>query len=129
MILGQRFPRSARLREVREFEALRLVKGHYGRWFVIKGCKNRVQRARLAVRVAKRHLPLAVDRNRIRRVVKEVFRLERASLAQADYLVALVKPYREVTFKSARGEITRLLKQACDENTADHPDSRVPLRD
>lgn len=43
--------------------------------------------ARLGVAVAKRHVPLAVDRNRVRRMIRESFRHYQAALKGHDIVV------------------------------------------
>jgi ribonuclease P protein component len=42
---------------------------------------------RLGILVSRRHAALATDRNRIKRCIREAFRLEQASLAGLDVLV------------------------------------------
>jgi ribonuclease P protein component len=51
--------------------------------------------ARLGLIVPKRHLPRAVDRNRVKRVLREWFRHHQASLEGRDLLVRLTSPASE----------------------------------
>lgn len=55
-------------------------------------------------------MPLAVARNRIRRCVREVFRLQRNQLPPSDYFVSLIQPYRDSDLVPARQELERLLQ-------------------
>jgi ribonuclease P protein component len=52
---------------------------------------NEVDCARLALVIPKRLVPLAVARNRIRRLVREAFRLNQSSLGATDCVVRLVR--------------------------------------
>jgi len=88
--MGENFPRTARLLSGREFQR---VFDHR------KACSNPLFRihhapaeaARLGLAVSKRVSPKAVVRNRIRRQIRESFRLKRAELAPCDYIV-LARP-------------------------------------
>jgi ribonuclease P protein component len=64
----------------------------------------------LLVRVAKQVLSNAVSRNRIKRTVREVFRLQRNNLPPSDYFVSLIHPYKDPSLLPARQELVRLLK-------------------
>jgi ribonuclease P protein component len=63
--------------------------------------------ARLALVVPKRLAPLAVTRNRIRRVVREAFRLQQQLLGAHDCVVRLVKAPGDAPI--SRGEVEALL--------------------
>ena len=88
--MGKEFPKATRLLSGREFQD---VFDHR------KVCSNPLFRihyapaetARLGLAVSKRVSPKAVVRNRIRRQIRESFRLRRAELAPCDYIV-LAKP-------------------------------------
>lgn len=64
----------------------------------------------MLVRVAKQVLPSAVSRNRIKRTVREVFRLQRNELPPFDYFVSLIQPYKDPSLLPARQELERLLQ-------------------
>ena len=51
---------------------------------------NVVGHARLGMVIAKRLLPRAVDRNRVKRCVRETFRLQRVDLPACDFVVRLI---------------------------------------
>jgi ribonuclease P protein component len=63
--------------------------------------------ARLALIVPKRHLPRAVDRNRVKRVLREWFRRRQDSLQGNDLLVRLTRPFQEESI--VLKEVERLL--------------------
>ena len=51
---------------------------------------NSLGHARLGMIIAKRLLPHAVDRNRVKRCVRETFRLQRVDLPACDFVVRLI---------------------------------------
>jgi ribonuclease P protein component len=109
-----RFPRCAHLRASAEVQAV------FGEGSRVSGASLRLQvrfaalpaGARLGLTVGKRVDKRAVGRNRIRRVLRETFRLARAGLPPGDY-VALAKPEaRNATNAALRAEFTDLLQRA-----------------
>lgn len=75
------FPRSARLLKSKEFrfDALRRFDGGpLFFYYTVKGS------GRVGISISKRLLRNAVDRNRVRRLVREAFRLHRAQLCTVD---------------------------------------------
>ena len=64
--------------------------------------------ARLGLVVSKKHLKLAVDRNRFKRVARESFRLHQQQLVGLD-LIVLVRPGAK---KSTKQEIYQILEKA-----------------
>lgn len=90
-LAGYAFPRPCRLTQPAEYAAVfaqrRLVRG---RWLTLHllarpadaGC-------RLGLVVPKKLLRTAVSRNRVKRLIREAFRQQRASLVTADYVFRL----------------------------------------
>lgn len=70
---------------------------------------NALGHARLGMIIAKRLLPRAVDRNRIKRCVRETFRLQRMDLPACDFVVRLIAP--PVAGKET-GDLARTLTRA-----------------
>ncbi|MBB3226629.1 ribonuclease P protein component [Luteibacter sp. Sphag1AF] len=81
-------PREARLRRAADFAALRKVSGRLGgRCFLLRFGNNPTDTARLGLAISKRCSKRAVDRNRIKRLVRESFRRARPGLPMVDVLV------------------------------------------
>lgn len=64
--------------------------------------------ARLGLVIAKRLIPKAHDRNRIKRVIREVFRCERAKLPHWDLVVQLTGP---ASAKEVRAAMDQLMQE------------------
>lgn len=109
-----RFPRRAHLRASAEFQAV------FGEGSRVSGAILRVHvRAaaapaprRLGLTVAKRVDKRAVARNRIRRVLRETFRLARATLPPGDYVIVAKPEARTATNAALRAECADLLTRA-----------------
>ena len=79
---------------------------------------NPLGHARLGMVIAKRLLPRAVDRNRVKRCVRETFRLQRQNFPACDFVVRLLgKP---VAGAEAR-DLTRTLSRAAQRATHKWP--------
>ena len=80
-------PPAARLRRATEFAALRQAERWQGRHFLLRWHTGSERNARLGLAVSRKVSKRAVERNRIKRVVRESFRAERAGLPALDILV------------------------------------------
>jgi ribonuclease P protein component len=81
-------PRDARLRRPGEFAALRLSSGRAGgRCFHMRFRSNELGQARLGLAISKRVSKRAVERNRIKRLLRESFRRVRHQLPAVDLMV------------------------------------------
>jgi len=74
--------------------------------FTVLATQNDCQHPRLGLAVAKKHMRRAVDRNRIKRQIRESFRLYKATLPAVD-IVVLAK---HLTNKKNNTELAELLK-------------------
>jgi ribonuclease P protein component len=118
-----RFPRRAHLRASAEFQAV------FGEGSRVSGPSLRLHvrfapvdaGARLGLTVSKRVDPRSVGRNRIRRILRETFRLQRASLPSGDYVVLAKTEARALSGAALRAELTDLLRRAA--RRAPLPDS------
>lgn len=88
------FPRSARLTRPSEFQHV-FERGRHrrlnGQGLIVRVRENDIQHARLGLAIAKKALRRAVDRNRVKRLIRENFRTHQAHLPAVD-IVVLVKP-------------------------------------
>ncbi|HET6804127.1 MAG TPA: ribonuclease P protein component [Frateuria sp.] len=81
-------PREARVRRAGDFAALRQASGRLGgRCFSARWRPNGLDHARLGLAVSKRVSKRAVERNRIKRLVRESFRRVRHQLPPIDLVV------------------------------------------
>ena len=67
---------------------------------------------RVGVIVGKRFIPRAVDRNRLKRLIRECFRTRRFELAPADYVVRVRNPLKVIDAPALRRELESLLQIA-----------------
>jgi ribonuclease P protein component len=108
-----RFPREHRLTRRAEFERVlrqRTIRVASGA-FVAIALPNASNSARLGMIIGKRQLPRAVDRNRVKRVVRESFRRIRVALPPIDVVVQLTSKGRTVDASSALDEIWQRLSR------------------
>ena len=80
-------PPAARLRRAADFAALRDGVRWQGRHFLLRWRTNLQGDARLGLAVSRKVSKRAVERNRIKRVVRESFRAAREELSALDILV------------------------------------------
>ncbi len=105
--MGEDFPRTARLLSGAEFRRVfdqrkaignSLFRIHYAP----------AETARLGLAVSRRVSPKAVVRNRIRRQVRESFRLKRSELVPCDYIVLAKPPAATATSADLRLALDQL---------------------
>ena len=81
-------PPAARLRRAADFLALQRATGRWqGKHFALRWIESPQRFARLGLAVSRKVSKRAVDRNRIKRVVRESFRTQRDRLPAQDVLV------------------------------------------
>jgi ribonuclease P protein component len=107
-----RFPREYRLTEKHQFDAVlsaRTIQLRSGS-FRLYATSNKEAGARLGLIVGKRQLKRAVDRNRVKRVLRETFRVRRTILPAYDIVVQLAdRPRGESVSGEAASIWPRLL--------------------
>ncbi len=83
------FTKRQRIRDPKEFQNL-LASGKkfLTPFFVLKYKTTNHLSPRLGIVVSKKKISRAIDRNRLKRLAREVFRTEQASLRALDYLVS-----------------------------------------
>ncbi|BCX83040.1 ribonuclease P protein component [Methylomarinovum caldicuralii] len=86
------FPKACRLLDAAEFEAVfAQSQVSSDRYFTVLMRANDKGHARLGLAIAKRKIRKATARNRLKRIIRESFRLNRPQLPAADFVV-LAKP-------------------------------------
>lgn len=65
-------------------------------FFTVLSRENTIGQARLGIVVAKRRAKRSVDRNIIKRIIRESFRLNKATLPANDFIVILKRPIKTI---------------------------------
>jgi len=92
------FSADDRVKERRDFQSLLSARCKSSDCSVmVLACPNGLTRARLGIAVPKKQVRLAVNRNRLKRRVRELFRCHKPKLAGFDTLVIVRKPACELT--------------------------------
>lgn len=106
-------PRGLRLRTSREFRRVyREGNRARGEWMTVAACANGLAVTRLGLSVGRVAWRRAVKRNRVRRILREAFRLERAALPPGADLVLIAERGAWPTLADARAELVRLAHKA-----------------
>lgn len=92
------FPKTHRLLVPSQYQRV-FKKGckRRGPLFTFFVCRNELSYARLGLAIAKRHEPLAVERNRIKRIIRESFRHYQQKLKGIDIVVLMQKRVHEIS--------------------------------
>jgi ribonuclease P protein component len=105
-------PRDARLRRPGDFAALRTNSGRAGgRCFHVRYRDNELGYARLGLAISKRVSKRAVERNRIKRLLRESFRRVRHQLPAVDLMVMAREQAAGVSGAQLLTEIDALWKK------------------
>jgi ribonuclease P protein component len=83
----------------------------YGRHFLAYYRRNELPYARIGIISSKRNVRKAVDRNRIRRIIKEQFRLNQLDLPNMDIVFISKKGIGEVENKELHQCVIKLLQK------------------
>jgi ribonuclease P protein component len=92
------FPKKNRLLIPSEYQRVfKQGRKQRGPLFTFVCCANGGQQARLGVAIAKKHVRLAVGRNKIRRIIRETFRHHQTVLKGVDIVVITQKALHELS--------------------------------
>ncbi len=106
------FPRSSRLLKTDEYSSVFNFRcGKTGRYLNVYAKPNAINTARLGIVVGKKQLRTAVERNLAKRIVRDVFRLQRPNLPMLDYIVRITKPFTRSESLLVRTELILLLQK------------------
>ena len=122
------FPRTARLLAAADFAAVFASPvRQQSAWFRVQALRRSDDNARIGLAVSRKVSTRAVARNRLRRLARELFRLERASLAGWD-LVVMAKPAAVVAgLAELRADLARLYARIAALNTIPAAGTMAPL--
>lgn len=108
----QTFRRTNRLSKTRDFSAVfAFRKALRSEHFQLLYHPTGLGRARFAVVVAKRMARLAVERNHVKRLAREAFRIRREELPGCDLVVRLASNLNGVRRSTLRAEVDDLLRR------------------
>jgi ribonuclease P protein component len=105
----QRFPRAARLLDKAQFDAVFAARRRqHSPLFLLHVAPAAQAHARLGLAIAKRAVPHASERNRIKRVAREAFRHARASLPPLDLVLVAKRDAVEQPTRALRSDLDGL---------------------
>jgi ribonuclease P protein component len=88
--IALKFPKKQRLLDTVDFQSVfNEGKKRSCRFFAIISKKNDLHLARLGIRVGKKAIREANQRNKIKRIIRESFRLHKTHLPECDYVVVI----------------------------------------
>jgi ribonuclease P protein component len=112
-LVAARFPRALRLAGRQDFDAvLKTRSGIAGAQVTVIARPNGGRPARLGLIVPKSLAARAVDRNYVRRIAREQFRVAQTLVQGYDVIVRLRGPYQRAGRRALGREIAALLAQA-----------------
>lgn len=79
-------------------------------WLIVYACENGLPHLRLGLSVAKKKFALAKDRNRVRRLYREAFRLTRAEMPTGLDLVLVPRRGEMPTLETLKQILPRLVR-------------------
>lgn len=92
---------------------------------IVYGFENGLPHARLGLSVSKRRVRLAVDRNRIKRLIREAFRLSKAELPPGVDLIVIPRGPK-LAFDQIRASLPKLAQDAARRLRSPRPKTQPP---
>lgn len=107
-----RFPRRARLLKPIEFRAaFQQGRRFHDRWITAVVTPSTQDSPRLGLAIAKKSVPLAVQRNRIKRTIRESFRLQATQLPNVDIVILSKKGCADLSNAQLRAVLDQLWRR------------------
>jgi ribonuclease P protein component len=107
-------PKQAKLIKTDDFSSVfNLRKRIANKYLVMRYAPNQHQVARLGLIVAKKTAKLAVQRNYMRRVLRELFRLKQHQLPAVDLIIQAQKPFEKPDFLEIKQAFDALCVVLC----------------
>jgi ribonuclease P protein component len=106
------FPKSLRLTEASDYRKV-FDSAHRSadKEFLVLATENSLEKPRLGLAISKKHLRLAVQRNRVKRLVRESFRLHQSELAGFDFVVLAQRKIKKKNNIELRSSIEKHWKK------------------
>ena len=96
-------------------------------YFLFLARRNHLNLPRLGLVIAKKHIRLSVDRNRMKRLIRETFRVKQQQLTGIDVIVLARKGMNDVAnavlIEQLNGQWQRLIRRV-EKTTAEHLDTK-----
>ncbi|MCB1669500.1 MAG: ribonuclease P protein component [Gammaproteobacteria bacterium] len=107
---GSGFPRKLRLTEAGQFKAVfdRAQFKVSNRYLLILARENQLEQGRLGLVIGKKHLPKAVQRNRIKRLLRTSFRLNQDLLLGLDMVILARSNMNALDNQQIHNDVQRL---------------------
>lgn len=114
-----RLPKQAKLIKTDDYSSVfNLRKRIASTYLVIRFKPNVLNHPRLGLIVAKKTAKLAVNRNYMRRVLRELFRLNQHQLPALDLVVQVQKTFKKTDFMLIKQEFEQLMRKLVTKNMA-----------
>ena len=120
-----RLPKQAKLIKTDDYSSVfNLRKRIASTYLVIRFKPNVLNHPRLGLIVAKKTAKLAVNRNYMRRVLRELFRLNQHQLPALDLVVQVQKAFKKTDFMLIKQEFEQLMRKLVTKNMVSEKSTR-----
>ena len=122
------FPKTARLLSARDYKLV-FVNSRYkvsNKQFLFLATESQARRPRIGLVIAKKNISKAVQRNRLKRALREVFRLRQANLPLIDIVVLARKDADKLSTPELSSIINKLIDDIISREAKDKKATRDP---
>lgn len=122
------FPKTARLLSAKDYKPVFDHPRHKAsnKQFLFLATASRTRRPRIGLVIAKKHISTAVQRNRLKRALREAFRLRQANLPLIDIVVLARKDADKLSTSELRSMINKLIDDLITREAKDTKAKRDP---